>query len=243
MAENQSIAIELNGVSKSFDKKRAVDNVSIAIKRGEIVSLIGPNGAGKSTVINMITGLLAPDTGTIRIFGREVGAQLKQFKMGVLLQDTKLFPRLTVREYFQFYQAIYEQPADIWMIIQMLDMTDYLDTQVGKLSGGWNQRLALGLTLVNDPEIIVLDEPTVGLDPIIRRELWAIIRNLKKTGKTVLLTTHYMDEAVSLADQVFMLSNGKLIYNGSPEPVKDFGRKLEGGLDEAFENYASGVFS
>lgn len=242
---NHKVAIEIKSVSKKYTKNFAVDNVSIEINQGDIVSLIGPNGAGKSTIINMLTGLIEPTNGKISLMGQELDSKNRDkiCRIGVLLQDTQLFPRLTPREYLAFYHSLFDNPMDTNLIVQLLGLEDYLDVNVKDLSGGLRQRLALGLTLVNDPEVIVLDEPTVGLDPIIRRELWAIIRNLKKSGKTILFTTHYMDEAVSLSDKLVMLSLGKVIYSGAPETIKEFGKSLEGGLDEAFEKYASGVFS
>lgn len=238
------IAIEIKNVSKVYSNNFAVNDVSIVINRGSIVSLIGPNGAGKSTIINMITGLIKPTSGSINLMGHELCHKNRDeiCRIGVLLQDTTLFPRLTPRDYLAFYASLFDNPMDVNLIVQLLGFEDYLDVHVKNLSGGLRQRLALGLTLVNDPEVIVLDEPTVGLDPIIRRELWAIIRNLKESGKTILLTTHYMDEAVSLADELVMISEGKVIYSGSPEMIKEFGKTLEGGLDEAFEKYSSGVF-
>lgn len=240
-AINGSI-ISVKQLSKTYSKKKVVNSLDLTIYRGETTVIMGPNGAGKTTFMEMLSGLKTPDSGSeIKILGLDIvkNPEAHLEKIGVQLQETLLFERATAKDYLDFFLSIYRNVGDVDEIIHWLGLDGFLDKQIKDLSGGMAQRVALALALINDPDLVMLDEPTVGLDPIARRELWAFLKSLKNKKKTLLFTTHYMDEAVSLADRIIMMSNGQVVFNGSPREVQETATQLNCDLDEIFEYYVT----
>ena len=214
--------IECTDLRKTYDGKvEAVRGLSLRIEAGECFGLLGPNGAGKTTTIEILEGLLAPTSGSVRIFGhtwQENPRQLRQW-IGISLQETRLSEKLSVRETIELFASFYDEPRPATDVLNDLELTEKSDSWVGKLSGGQKQRLAVATALVGNPRILFLDEPTTGLDPQSRRQLWEIIRTFQKKGGTVLLTTHYMDEAERLCDRLAIVDHGQIIAEGTPEDL------------------------
>ena len=211
--------LEVEDLKKYYGEVKAVDGVSFKVKQGSIFTLLGPNGAGKTTTIEIIEGLRTPDSGKITIFGEtvtKIGRKQKAY-IGVSLQETNLIPYLTVKETLDMFKSIFEKSLSVDEILKMLSLEDKANTYIKNLSGGQKQRLVIGLAMINDPLILFLDEPTTGLDPQARRNTWDILLNLKAKGKTIILTTHYMDEAESLSDWVCIMDHGKIIKEGTPQ--------------------------
>lgn len=217
-------AVRAVGLRKRYGDVVAVDGVSIAVEAGEILGVLGPNGAGKTTTVEMIEGLRVPDAGTVQVLGCDLStdpAAVRQ-RIGVQLQTTALFPRLTVREVLELFRRFYAgatMGAD--ELIDLLDLTDKAGSLTRDLSGGQAQRLSVALALVNRPEMVFLDEPTTGLDPQARRALWDTIHAIRRRGATVLLTTHYMEEAEVLCDRVAIMDGGRIIAEGPPARLVD----------------------
>jgi ABC-2 type transport system ATP-binding protein len=197
----------------------AVDGLDLEVNRGECFGLLGPNGAGKTTTIEILEGLLAPTSGQVEVLGRTWGQgedrALRQ-RLGISLQETRLSEKLTVRETTVLFRSFYDVGLDPDAVIAQVGLTEKSAARVGKLSGGQRQRLAVATALVGDPELLFLDEPTTGLDPQSRRQLWDILRGLRAQGRTLLLTTHYMDEAEKLCDRVAVVDHGRVISLGTP---------------------------
>ncbi|MCU0285167.1 MAG: ABC transporter ATP-binding protein [Acidobacteria bacterium] len=214
-------AIEISDVSKSYGDLEAVKGITLSIKRGEIFGLLGPNGAGKTSFIECIEGIRKPDSGEIFILGQEYtgNEKLIKEKIGVQLQSFGYYDTLTVKEILKLYASFFQVNRDINEIIHRLELEEKANTQVKKLSGGQLQRLALATALVNDPDVVFLDEPTSGLDPHGRRNMWHIIQGLQNSGKTIFLTTHYMEEAEFLCSRVAIMDEGKIIELASPEEL------------------------
>lgn len=213
--------VEVEDLRKTYGNVKAVDGVSFKIKQGSIFTLLGPNGAGKTTTLEIIEGLRTPDSGKIRIFGKEVkkiGREEKEL-IGVALQETQLISHLTVKETLSMFRSFYSRGLKVDDVLEFVNLKDKAKSHVDKLSGGQKQRLAIGLALINDPLLLFLDEPTTGLDPQARRSVWDLLLQLKKQGKTIVLTTHYMEEAEFLADWVCIMDNGKIIREGTPEDL------------------------
>lgn len=212
--------IEVSHLKKIYGDTRAVDDVSFEVQGGEIFGMLGPNGAGKTTTIEMIEGLRKPDEGAITVLGMKPEKELQQIKqrIGVQLQTTSLYPRLTVTEIIDLFASFFDGRSIIATdtLIELLGLEEKASTRSKELSGGQQQRLSVALALVNDPEILFLDEPTTGLDPQARRNLWDVVKHLQGRGKTVLLTTHYMEEAQVLCDRVAVVDAGKIIALDSP---------------------------
>jgi ABC-2 type transport system ATP-binding protein len=196
----------------------AVNGLDLEVLRGECFGLLGPNGAGKTTTIEILEGLLPETSGEVIILGQRLGDndQALRQKLGISLQETRMAEKLTVRETVVLFRSFYDQGLDPDAILAEVSLTEKAGAQVGKLSGGQKQRLAVACALVGDPELLFLDEPTTGLDPQSRRQLWDILRNLRAQGRTILLTTHYMDEAERLCDRVAIVDHGKVIALGTP---------------------------
>ncbi|MDH3626317.1 MAG: ABC transporter ATP-binding protein [Acidobacteriota bacterium] len=212
-------AISVRGLVKRFKGLTAVDGLDLDVSSGRCLALLGPNGAGKSTTVNVLVGLLRPDAGEVRILGRDLrGRERRQTleEIGVQLQETLLFDKLTCREIVVLFGSFYREPRNPDEVLELVGLQEKRDTRRGKLSGGQQQRLALGCALVNRPRLLFLDEPTTGLDPQARRRVWEIVHRFKKNGGTVLLTTHYMEEAELLADDVIVIDDGRCIARGSP---------------------------
>ncbi|PYV43173.1 MAG: ABC transporter ATP-binding protein, partial [Acidobacteria bacterium] len=204
---------------KSYDNRvEAVNGLDLEIGMGECFGLLGPNGAGKTTTIEILEGLLEPTRGEVEILGRHWGKNDRELRewLGISLQETKLPEKLTVREVLSLFRSFYQKGREPGEVIAQVELTEKEKAWVSKLSGGQRQRLAVACALVGDPKILFLDEPTTGLDPQSRRQLWDIIRQFKQNSGTVLLTTHYMDEAERLCDRVAIIDHGKVIALGSP---------------------------
>ncbi len=220
MTERQ-VAIEVQDLTKQYGTLRAVDRLNLTVEKGEIFGLLGPNGAGKSTSVECMEGIRQPDAGTIRILGlpiREHGQELR-LRVGVQLQSTGLLSKLTVRETIDLYRSFYPQPLATSELMALVGLESKAIARVQQLSGGQRQRLTLALALVNNPELVFLDEPTTALDPQARRGIWELILNLKRQGKTVLLTTHYMEEAERLCDRVAIMDAGRIMELGAPQEL------------------------
>jgi ABC-2 type transport system ATP-binding protein len=218
------LAIQCRDLRKTYDGKvEAVRGLNLEIQTGECFGLLGPNGAGKTTTIEILEGLLAPTSGEVSILGhrwRDHEREMREW-LGISLQETRLSEKLTVRETIELFASFYRQPRPCEEVLEQLQLTEKADSWVGKLSGGQRQRLAVATALVCNPKILFLDEPTTGLDPQSRRQLWDIIRQFQRDGGTVLLTTHYMDEAERLCDRLAVVDHGQIIAEGSPADLID----------------------
>ena len=210
-------AVRVVDVRKRYGAVQAVDGVSFDVRPGEVFGLLGPNGAGKTTTVEMLEGLRAPDSGELEVLGIDVARnpdELKQ-RVGVTLQTAELYPKLTVVEVLDLFRSFYKRSLPTDQLIEVLDLGERKTAQTRQLSGGQRQRLAVALALVNDPEVIFLDEPTTGLDPAARRSLWDLVQKLQGQGKTILLTTHYMEEAEVLCDRLAIMDHGKILAMGT----------------------------
>jgi ABC-2 type transport system ATP-binding protein len=216
------VVVRCRNLFKTYDRKvEAVRGLDLEIRMGECFGLLGPNGAGKTTTIEILEGLLPPTSGEVEILGRTWDAHQRQLRerLGISLQETRLSEKLTVRETLELFSKFYEHPSSPQAVMEEMALTEKADTWVGKLSGGQRQRLAVAAALVGNPRILFLDEPTTGLDPQSRRQLWEIVRQFQQRGGTVLLTTHYMDEAERLCDRLAIIDHGKIIAEGTPSEL------------------------
>lgn len=217
-------AIQCHDLRKTYDGKlEAVRGLSLEIQGGECFGLLGPNGAGKTTTIEILEGLLAPTSGQVTILGHTWQKNSREVRewLGISLQETRLSEKLTVRETIELFASFYREPRSADDVLDDMQLGEKADAFVGKLSGGQRQRLAVATALVGNPRILFLDEPTTGLDPQSRRQLWDIIRNFQRGGGTVLLTTHYMDEAERLCDRLAIIDHGQVIAEGTPSDLID----------------------
>jgi len=215
-------AIQCRDLRKTYDGKvEAVRGLSLEIQGGECFGLLGPNGAGKTTTIEILEGLLEPTAGEVTILGHTWHKNSREVRewLGISLQETRLSEKLTVRETIELFASFYREPRSAEEVLDDLQLGEKADSMVGKLSGGQRQRLAVATALVGNPKILFLDEPTTGLDPQSRRQLWDIIRSFQRAGGTVLLTTHYMDEAERLCDRLAIVDHGQVIAEGSPSDL------------------------
>ena len=214
-------ALLLRGVRKAFADVQAVDGLDLEVARGECFGLLGPNGAGKTTTIEICEGLTQADSGTIELLGRDwqtSAAELRQ-RIGIQLQETQFPDKLTVEETLRMFRSFFDRGISVEESIKMAQLEEKRTSRVGGLSGGQKQRLAMACAMVGDPELLFLDEPTTGLDPQARRHLWDLVDELKKAGRTIILTTHYMDEAQRLSDRVAIMDHGKVIAQGTPHEL------------------------
>jgi ABC-2 type transport system ATP-binding protein len=221
-------ALVVRGLKKAYADVVAVDGLDLAVRNGECFGLLGPNGAGKTTTIEICEGLLARDSGTVEVLGRtwENDAGDLRERLGIQLQDTQLAEKLTVRETLDLFRSFYRRARNASDVIGMVQLGEKRDARVGTLSGGQKQRLAIACALVGDPELLFLDEPTTGLDPQSRRQLWGLIEEFRATGRTIVLTTHYMDEAERLCERVAIVDHGHVIALGTPaELIESIGAK------------------
>jgi ABC-2 type transport system ATP-binding protein len=212
------VALVVDTLSKSYGSHRVVDQLSLHVCRGEIFALLGPNGAGKTTTIETLEGYRAPDSGTVRVLGLDPLRQGRDLKplIGVMLQQDGLYPDLSAREVLRLFAGYYQRPRQVEDLLKRVGLADAAKTRYRRLSGGQKRRLALAVTLVGNPQLIFLDEPTTGMDPQARLATWEIMRDLKSQGVTILLTTHLMDEAERLADHVAIIDHGRLIALDTP---------------------------
>ncbi len=211
-------AVLVDDLRKSYGEHDALRGVSFEIREGEVFSLLGPNGAGKTTTIEILEGYRRRDAGTVSVLGIDPARASSDWRgrIGVVLQSSAMYENLTVRESLALFAGYYERPRPVGEVIAVVGLEEKADALVRKLSGGQRRRLDFGLALVGDPELIFLDEPTTGFDPAARRNAWGTIRSLRELGKTILLTTHYLDEAEQLSDRVAVLREGRIVATGTP---------------------------
>jgi ABC-2 type transport system ATP-binding protein len=214
-------AIEVTGLKKSYDDVVAVDGVDIVIETGEVFALLGPNGAGKTTTVEILEGHRSADGGRISVLGFDpsTGGRAYREQIGIVLQEGAVERELSIREALSIYGGMYPRQLDPDHLIDMVGLNEKADARIKTLSGGQQRRLELALGLVGDPDLLFLDEPTTGFDPSARRQAWGILENLTSLGKTILLTTHYMDEAQHLADRIAVIDHGKIVAEGTPETL------------------------
>src|SRR4051794_4573069 len=215
------MAIEVSGLRKSYGELEAVRGVSFSVGRGEVFGLLGPNGAGKTTTVEILEGYRERSGGDVAVLGFDPASRDRELRsrVGIVLQSSGFYPRATVREAVEHFGAPYPHPRDARETIALVGLEDKEDTRAGQLSGGQLRRLDLALALVGDPELIFLDEPTTGFDPAARHAAWEVIRSLRELGKTILLTTHYLDEAQALSDRVAIIKDGLIVAEGPPSEL------------------------
>lgn len=221
MTENSTPALRVKGLRKAYDDVVAVDGLDLQVDAGECFGLLGPNGAGKTTTMEICEGLLAADSGTVEVLGRRWESDARDLRelLGIQLQDTQLSEKLTVDETLTLFQSFYRDAVDVAVVIDKVELGEKRYSRVGSLSGGQKQRLAVACALVGNPQLLFLDEPTTGLDPQSRRQLWELISKFQAEGRTIVLTTHYMEEAERLCDRVAIVDHGKIIALGSPRDL------------------------
>lgn len=214
------VAVRLTGLAKSYGAVRAVDGVDLTIRAGEMVAILGPNGAGKSTITELVTGLITPDAGAVRVFDRTPSAAVAEGRVGAMLQSGSLLHDATTRDVLRLMHGLHAHPLPIAEIIQLADLGSFLETKTDKLSGGQAQRLRFALAIMPDPDLLILDEPTVAMDVELRRAFWASMRRLSDGGRTVLFATHYLEEADQIADRIVVLDDGRVVADGTSSEIK-----------------------
>ena len=224
----QDIIINIEGLTKTYDEFIAVNEISFDVNKGEVFALLGPNGAGKTTTVEIIECLKTPDNGKVEIFGINLKDKKKQNeikrKIGVMPQNFNAFDWLTVKENLDYFRNLYDSKISVDELIDRVGLAKKTDSMYKTLSGGMKQRVGIAISLINEPELLFLDEPTAGLDPQARRETWNLIKKLKQQGKTIFLTTHYMEEAQELSDRILIIIEGKIVASGSPsELIENYG--------------------
>jgi ABC-2 type transport system ATP-binding protein len=214
-------AIEVRGLRKAYGKREVLHGVEFSVEGGEVFALLGPNGAGKTTTVEILEGYRDRDSGEVRVLGEDPGATGPAFRarIGIVLQSSAVYPTLSVHEIVDLFGGYYPHRRDTEEVIELVGLTEKRDARVRTLSGGQLRRLDLALALVGDPELVFLDEPTTGFDPAARRQAWETIRGLRALGKTILLTTHYMEEAERLADRLGILRDGRIVATGTPREL------------------------
>ena len=219
--ENSAPALRVKGLRKAYDDVVAVDGLDLQVEAGECFGLLGPNGAGKTTTMEICEGLLAADSGSVEVLGRRWESDARDLRelLGIQLQDTQLSEKLTVDETLTLFQSFYRDARDVGEVVDKVELGEKRYSRVGSLSGGQKQRLAVACALVGNPQLLFLDEPTTGLDPQSRRQLWELIAKFQAEGRTIVLTTHYMEEAERLCDRVAIVDHGKIIALGSPRDL------------------------
>ena len=224
----QNIVINIEGLTKTYNEFIAVNEISFDVNKGEVFALLGPNGAGKTTTVEIIECLKTPDNGKVEIFGINLKDKKKQNeikrKIGVMPQNFNAFDWLTVKENLHYFKNLYDSKISVDELIDRVGLAKKTDSMYKTLSGGMKQRVGIAISLINEPELLFLDEPTAGLDPQARRETWNLIKKLKQQGKTIFLTTHYMEEAQELSDRILIIIEGKIVASGSPnELIENYG--------------------
>jgi ABC-2 type transport system ATP-binding protein len=214
-------AIEVEGLRKSYGEREAVRGISFTVAQGEVFGLLGPNGAGKTTTVEILEGYRERSAGRVTVLGMDPGERATALRqqVGIVLQSSGLYRHLTVREAVDHWAALYPAPRDVDETIALTGLTESAHVRTNRLSGGQQRRLDFALALVGDPELVFLDEPTTGFDPAARRQAWDAVRSLQELGKTILLTTHYLDEAQALADRVAIVKDGSILAEGAPREL------------------------
>jgi ABC-2 type transport system ATP-binding protein len=228
-------AIEVRGLRKSYGTNEAVGGIDLEVAAGAVFAFLGPNGAGKTTTVEILEGYRERTSGTVEVLGIDPadGDGAWRERIGIVLQQCELQPLLTVRETLSLYAGYFSRPRPVDETIELVGLGEVADDRVGRLSGGQKRRVDVGAALVGDPELLFLDEPTTGFDPTARRQAWEVISNLRRLGKTIFLTTHYMDEAQALADRVAIIARGQIVAEGPPSEL--------GGRDDAATEVAFGL--
>ena len=213
--------ISVKGLRKSYGELEALRGIDLDVARGEIFAFLGPNGAGKTTAISVLEGYLERDAGEVEVLGEDPASVGRDWRgrVGFVLQECRMEPLLTVRETLEMYAGYYEHPRDVAETIELIGLSDKAGDRTGRLSGGQQRRLDVAVALIGDADLLFLDEPTTGFDPSARRAAWQVIEGLRDLGKTVMLTTHYMDEAQALADRVAVIASGRIIAAGTPDDL------------------------
>jgi ABC-2 type transport system ATP-binding protein len=219
LSQARAIA-RLQGVTKRYGPVTALNNFSLTLHAGEVVALLGPNGAGKTTAVRLLLGLISPDSGSVRVLGRDPRDSDARTRIGAMLQVSRVPEMLRVREHIDLFRSYYPQPLSVADVIHTAKLEGIENQMFGKLSGGQKQRALFGLALCGNPDLIFLDEPTVGMDIESRRALWDQVRTLSAAGKTILLTTHYLEEADMLANRIIVINKGQLVSEGTPAEIK-----------------------
>ena len=216
-----AVAIAVSDLRKSYGRTEALRGVSFEVEAGEVFGLLGPNGAGKTTTVEILEGYRKRDGGTAMVLGHDPGSSSSALRerVGVVLQQSELSPLLTVRETHVMFAGYYRSPRDVDETIELVGLAEKRDARVKTLSGGQKRRLDLGVALVGDPELVFLDEPTTGFDPAARRAAWELVRSLRSLGTTIVLTTHYLDEAQQLSDRVAVMRDGRIVRQGTPSEL------------------------
>jgi ABC-2 type transport system ATP-binding protein len=227
-------AIEVSGVRRAYGPVQALDGVDLTVRRGELLALLGPNGAGKTTLVEILEGHRVADSGRVDVLGHDPARRQRAFleRIGIVLQEEGLDPNLNVGEAVALYSAAYPNPRPVNEVLELVGLAGRAGDRASTMSGGQRRRLDLALGIAGDPEILFLDEPTTGFDPSARRHAWDVINGLRELGKTILLTTHYMEEAQVLADRVVVMSGGRVIAEGTPDTL--------GGTGESIVSYREG---
>ena len=221
-------AIQVRGVRRAYDAVQALDGVDLTVRHGELLALLGPNGAGKTTLVEILEGHRTADGGEVRVLGHDPARRERAFleRIGIVLQEEGLDPNITVREAIALYSAAYPHPRPVDEVLELVGLQQRASARAATLSGGQRRRLDLALGIAGDPELLFLDEPTTGFDPSARRQAWELVARLRELGKTILLTTHYMEEAQVLADRVVVLSRGRVIAEGAPDSLGGGGESI-----------------
>ena len=233
MAAMADAVITVRGLRKSYGDFEAVRGIDLEVARGEIFAFLGPNGAGKTTTVEILEGYRSRDAGDVEVLGIDPADATGAWRqrVGIVLQQCRMQPELTVRETLELYAGYYDAPRAVTETIGLVGLEDKADDRAGKLSGGQQRRLDVAMALIGDPELVFLDEPTTGFDPSARRQAWSVIGNLRDLGKTVFLTTHYMDEAQVLANRAAIIAEGRIVAAGSPE---ELGKRAGAGTEIRF---------
>jgi ABC-2 type transport system ATP-binding protein len=242
MTRTGATALEITNLRKRYRQKVAVDDLSLRVNEGEVFGILGPNGAGKTTTVECAEGLRRPDGGTVRVFGIDPYRDRTEARqlVGVQLQESQLWDKITVAEAVSLYASFYPVHADTEALLTRLGLTEQRGTRYRKLSGGQKQRLSIALALVGSPRLVVFDELTTGLDPAARRESWRLVKELRDDGVTVLLVTHYADEAERLCDRVAFIQSGRLVACGRPDELIDRANASHATLDDAIVALTTG---
>ncbi len=237
MEKSQVGVLEVSGITKAYKSVPALKGIDLRVNLGECLAVLGPNGAGKTTLLDIVTGLTSPDEGRVVLFGEGLSPKSRRRmaeRIGVVLQETNLYKRYTILETLRLFASFYKNPGREDELLAKLGLEGKKKQQLRHLSGGERQRVHLACALVHSPDLVFLDEPTTGLDPKARRELWDLILELKKEGKSILLTTHYMEEASQLADRIVILDHGRIVLSGTPRELLKLIKKENPTLEDVF---------